>query len=142
MRTVGLSSASVHSLAVVRLQHRRDQLAHDRKATYDNPAFRYLSADQHPDHDTIASFRQEHQEALAGLFVQDEHFCKGQNTESLPEELAQAQSRDPYVFSPCHDAEKYLDKNSISLSGAAPIVSNMTMPRQPVSVTLLRKALQ
>ena len=40
------------------------------KATYDNLAFRYLSADQHPDHDTLAAFRQEHLEALAGLFVQ------------------------------------------------------------------------
>jgi transposase len=126
------------------------------KATYDNVAFRYLSADQHPDHDTIASFRQEHLEALAGLFVQalrlcskagliqlgsiaidgtkmlanastrhsvshqklgeqeqywqatverllaeaqgkdeqeDERFGKGQSAESLPEELAHAQSR-------------------------------------------------
>ena len=35
------------------------------KATYDNLAFRYLSADQHPDHDTLAAFRQEHLEALA-----------------------------------------------------------------------------
>ena len=40
------------------------------KATYDNVAFRYLAADQHPDHDTLASFRQEHLDALAGLFVQ------------------------------------------------------------------------
>lgn len=126
------------------------------KATYDNLAFRYLSADQHPDHDTIASFRQEHLEALAGLFVQalrlcskagliklgsiaidgtkmmanastrhsvshqklgeqeqywkgavegllaeaqrkdeqeDQRFGKGQSAESLPEELAHAQSR-------------------------------------------------
>ena len=45
------------------------------KATYDNLAFRYLSADQHPDHDTIASFRQEHLEALAGLFVQALRLC-------------------------------------------------------------------
>ncbi len=29
------------------------------KATYDNLAFRYLSADQHPDHDTLAAFRQD-----------------------------------------------------------------------------------
>jgi Transposase domain (DUF772) len=26
------------------------------KATYDNIAFRYLAADRHPDHDTLASF--------------------------------------------------------------------------------------
>src|ERR1700730_16937934 len=29
------------------------------KATYDEVAFRYLAADQHPDHDTIAAFRKE-----------------------------------------------------------------------------------
>jgi len=40
------------------------------KATYDNAAFRYLAADQHPDHDTLASFRREHLDALASLFVQ------------------------------------------------------------------------
>ena len=33
------------------------------KATYDNAAFRYLAADQHPDHDTLASFRREHLDA-------------------------------------------------------------------------------
>lgn len=46
------------------------------RATYDNVAFRYLAADQHPDHDTIASFRQEHLEALAGLFVQALRLCE------------------------------------------------------------------
>src|SRR5271168_381163 len=45
-------------------------------ATYDNVAFRYLSADQHPDHDTLATFRQEHLEALAGLFVQALRLCQ------------------------------------------------------------------
>jgi transposase len=45
------------------------------KATFDHVAFRYLAADQHPDHDTIASFRQEHLEALAGLFVQALRLC-------------------------------------------------------------------
>src|SRR6185437_5629522 len=45
------------------------------KATYDNVAFRYLAADQHPDHDTIASFRQEHLEALASLFGQALRLC-------------------------------------------------------------------
>ena len=46
------------------------------KASYDNVAFRYLAADQHPDHDTIASFRQEHLEALASLFVQALRLCQ------------------------------------------------------------------
>lgn len=35
------------------------------QATYDNVAFRYLAANQHPDPDTIAAFRQEHLESLA-----------------------------------------------------------------------------
>src|SRR5450432_3928586 len=46
------------------------------QATYDNVAFRYLSSDQHPDHDTLAFFRQEHVEALAGLFVQALRLCQ------------------------------------------------------------------
>src|SRR5260370_19082062 len=45
-------------------------------ATYDHVAFRYLAADQHPDHDTIASFRQTHLAALAGLFVQALRLCQ------------------------------------------------------------------
>jgi transposase len=45
------------------------------KATYDSVAFRYLAADQHPDHDTIANFRQQHLEALAGLLVQALRLC-------------------------------------------------------------------
>src|ERR1700680_2761652 len=30
------------------------------RATHEDVAFRYLAADQHPDHDTIAAFRQQH----------------------------------------------------------------------------------
>lgn len=45
------------------------------KATYDHVAFRYLAADQHPDHDTIASFRQRHLEVLASLFLQALRLC-------------------------------------------------------------------
>jgi len=40
------------------------------RKTHDDVAFRFLAADQHPDHDTIASFRQRRLEALAGLFLQ------------------------------------------------------------------------
>jgi len=40
------------------------------KATYDSVAFRYISANQHPDHDTICTFRRRFLEALEGLFVQ------------------------------------------------------------------------
>ena len=46
------------------------------RATYDDVAFRYLAAAQHPDHDTIAAFRQQHIAALAGLFVQALRLCQ------------------------------------------------------------------
>ncbi|MCC6262121.1 MAG: transposase [Bryobacterales bacterium] len=45
------------------------------RATYDSVPFRTLAADQHPDHDTIANFRQQHLEALAKLFVQALQLC-------------------------------------------------------------------
>src|SRR2546426_4670519 len=40
------------------------------RATYEEVAYRVLAADQHPDHDSIAAFRQRHLAALAGVFVQ------------------------------------------------------------------------
>ena len=46
------------------------------RATYEDVAFRYLSADTHPDHATIAAFRQRHLDALAGLFVQVLQLCQ------------------------------------------------------------------
>jgi transposase len=45
------------------------------RATYEDLAFRYLAADQHPDHDTIADFRQTHLQSLAGLFTQALQLC-------------------------------------------------------------------
>ena len=35
--------------------------------TYEDIGFRYLAADEHPDHSTLAEFRKRHLEALAGL---------------------------------------------------------------------------
>lgn len=46
------------------------------RATYEDVAFRVLSGDQHPDHDSIASFRKIHLEALSGLFVQVLQLCQ------------------------------------------------------------------
>lgn len=45
------------------------------QATHDQIAFRYLAADQHPDHDTIANFRQQHLESLGKLFTQALRLC-------------------------------------------------------------------
>jgi transposase len=39
-------------------------------ATYDSVAFRFIAANTHPDHDTLATFRRRFLDELAGLFVQ------------------------------------------------------------------------
>jgi transposase len=44
--------------------------------TYEDIAFRYLAADEHPDHSTLAEFRRRHLEALAGLFSQAIQLCE------------------------------------------------------------------
>ena len=46
------------------------------RATYEDVGFRYLAADQHPDHTTIADFRKEHLANLAQLFVQVLKLCQ------------------------------------------------------------------
>ncbi len=40
------------------------------QATHDSVAFRFVTADTHPDHDTIATFRKRFLKELEGLFVQ------------------------------------------------------------------------
>lgn len=40
------------------------------QATFDSVAFRYVAANQHPDHDTIAAFRKRFLKELSTLFVQ------------------------------------------------------------------------
>lgn len=40
------------------------------RATYDSVAFRFIAANDHPDHDTIAAFRRRFVKELEGLFVQ------------------------------------------------------------------------
>jgi transposase len=39
------------------------------RATYDSVAFRFIAANDHPDHDTIATFRQRFLQEIEGLFV-------------------------------------------------------------------------
>jgi transposase len=46
------------------------------RATYEDVAFRVLSGDQHPDHDSIAAFRKLHLQALSGLFMQVLRLCQ------------------------------------------------------------------
>jgi transposase len=46
------------------------------EATYVNVAYRYLAANQQPDHDTLATFRKQHLKALADLFIQVLRLCQ------------------------------------------------------------------
>lgn len=46
------------------------------QATYTSVPFRVITADQHPDHDTIAEFRKRHLRTLAELFVQILQICR------------------------------------------------------------------
>ena len=46
------------------------------KRTYEDVAFRYLSADEHPDHTTINEFRKRHLKSLEGLFLQVLKLCQ------------------------------------------------------------------
>jgi hypothetical protein len=46
------------------------------QATYEDVAFRVLACNQHPDHDSIANFRQLHLAELARLFVQVLQMCE------------------------------------------------------------------
>ena len=46
------------------------------KRTYEDLAFRVVSANQHPDHDSICDFRKRHLEALGRLFLQVLRICQ------------------------------------------------------------------
>lgn len=46
------------------------------EGTHQVVGFRVVSADQHPDHDTISEFRKRHLQALAALFVQVLQLCR------------------------------------------------------------------
>jgi hypothetical protein len=83
-------------------------------------AFRYLAADQHPDHDTLASFRQEHLDALAGLFVQALKLCQKAGLVKLgnvaidgTKVMANASNRRSVSYQKISDREQYW-KNEVS----------------------------
>jgi transposase len=84
------------------------------RATHDDVAFRYLAADQHPDHDTIASFRQQHLAALAGLFAQALRLCQRAGLVKLgnvaidgTKMLANASTRHSIPYKKICESERY-----------------------------------
>jgi transposase len=46
------------------------------RKTYEDVAFRYLAADEHPDHSTLSEFRKRHLSSLAELFLQALRLCQ------------------------------------------------------------------
>jgi transposase len=46
------------------------------RATHEEVTYRVVAGDQHPDHDSIAAFRQRHLQAVARLFVQVLQLCE------------------------------------------------------------------
>jgi transposase len=80
-RTDGRGQAAYHPALMVKLllYGYCTGVASSRKieqATYRDVAFRVLAADQHPDHDSLAAFRQRHLAALADAFVQVLRLCQ------------------------------------------------------------------
>jgi hypothetical protein len=52
-----------------RLRHGRFSSRKLERATYDSVAFRFIAANDHPDHDTIATFRRRFPKEIEALFV-------------------------------------------------------------------------
>ena len=54
----------------LRLRHRGFFSRNLERATHDSVAFRFIAANEHPDHDTIATFRRRFLKQIEALFVQ------------------------------------------------------------------------
>src|SRR5271157_3315314 len=87
------------------------------KATYDDVAFRYLAANQHPDHDTIADFRRQHLKDLADLFQQALDLCRASGLVKLgnvaidgTKILANASTKRSLSHQKLQDREKHWEK--------------------------------
>jgi transposase len=66
-----LSKVLIYGYATGKLASRKLE-----RACQEEVPYRYLSANQQPDHDTIATFRRRHLRALGGLFVEVLHLCQ------------------------------------------------------------------
>jgi transposase len=89
-------------------------------------AFRYLAADQHPDHDTLAAFGQEHLAPLAQLFVQVLQLCQraglvklGQVALDGTKIQAKASKHKAMSYERMGEAEKQLEKEVQALLAEA-----------------------
>src|SRR5256885_6098431 len=95
-------------------------------ATYDDVAFRVLSCNQHPDHDSIAEFRKRHLKELGRLFVQVLQLCQRAGLVKLGHVAidgtkikANASKRKSLTYERLSKAEKELEAEVIRLLGEA-----------------------
>jgi len=96
------------------------------RATYDEVPYRVLAANQHPDHDTLAAFRQQHLAALAGLFGQVLALCRRAGLVTLghvaldgTKVLANASKHKAMSYSRMPEAEQRLQQEIAALLAAA-----------------------
>jgi transposase len=96
------------------------------KATYEEVPYRVLAADQHPDHDSIAAFRQEHLQALAGLFTAVLALCRRAGLVTLghvaldgTKVLANASKHKAMSYSRMGEAERTLEAEVAALLAQA-----------------------
>lgn len=96
------------------------------QASYDDVAFRVLSCNQHPDHDSIAEFRKRHLKELGKLFVQVLQLCQRAGLVKLGHVAidgtkikANASKRESLTYERLSKAEKELEAEVIQLLGEA-----------------------
>ena len=98
-------------------------------ATYEEVPYRVLAANQHPDHDTLAAFRQQHLAALAGLFGQVLQLCQRAGLVKLghvaldgTKVLANASKHKAMSYGRMAEAERKLEQDIAALLAQAQAV--------------------
>jgi len=96
------------------------------KATYEEVPYRVLAANQHPDHDSIAAFRQQHLQALAGLFTDVLALCRAAGLVQLghvaldgTKVLANASKHKAMSYGRMGEAERKLEEEVAALLAQA-----------------------
>jgi len=96
------------------------------RATYEEVPYRVLAADQHPDHDTLAAFRQQHLPALAALFAQVLDLCRRAGLVKLghvaldgTKVLANASKHKAMSYARMAEAEQHLQQEIAALLAEA-----------------------
>jgi len=96
------------------------------QATYEEVPYRVLAANQHPDHDTLAAFRQQHLDALAALFMTVLALCQRAGLVKLghvaldgTKVLANASKHKAMSYSRMTEAEQNLEREVAALLAQA-----------------------